>query len=258
MWLGQVLLRFPAEGNFQGCSCASIVCGQCDSGKKRPARKGRHFRQEYAEHAANDSSMPFLPSGAQWEAPSLKASGVLHPPMWARGPEGEHDISGEMKYSPGKPVPHLLGSRVDLDPGDWARNPADKYGLDARGYPEGSRPIAHSPELEEHADGHAVLRENYGDPRAELFAKHVMQRAGEMKVTPTQALDMILSGTSYSAGGTPAEAEKTDPNTPVTGTAGEHGYAEGGKTFEELRRSTPTIFGPEERNGYVPTASSRR
>jgi hypothetical protein len=249
------------------------------------------LRQEYAEHAGNDSSMPFLPSGAQWEAPPLKASGVyhtnfdsnVHPPMWARGPEGEHDIIGEMKYSPGKPVPHLLGSRVDLDPGDWARNLlmtygvrgvprigdlsrasitardlADKYGLDARGYPEGSRSIAHSPELEEHADGHAVLQENYGDRRAELFAKHVMQRAGEMKVTPTKALDMILSGTSYSAGGTPAEAEKTDPNTPVTGTAGEHGYAEGGKTFEELRRSTPTIFGPEERKGYVPAASSRR
>src|SRR5262249_32089473 len=65
-----------------------------------------------------------------------------------------------------------------------------------------------------------------GDPWAELFAKHVIDRAGKMKVTPPQALDMILSGTSYSQGGLTdqAGAERTDPHTPVGwATAGEHG-----------------------------------
>ena len=106
-----------------------------------------------------------------------------------------------------------------------------------------------SPEAEGQKAGVKTLG---GDSWAELFAKHVMDRAGQMKVTPTQALDMIISGMSYRVGGSPAEAEKTDPNTPVTGTAGEHGMADGGKSFEELRRSTPTIFTPGERQGFQP------
>ena len=106
-----------------------------------------------------------------------------------------------------------------------------------------------SPEAEGQKAG---VKTRGGDSWAELFAKHVMDRAGQMKVTPQQALDMILSGKSYAEDGTPAEAEKTDPNTPVTGTAGEHGMADGGNSFEELRRSTPTIFTPGERQSFQP------
>jgi hypothetical protein len=84
-----------------------------------------------------------------------------------------------------------------------------------------------------------------------------VQRAHQLKVTPRQALEMILNGMIYSDGGTPAAAEKTDPNTPVTGTASKHGMADGGKSFEELRRSTPTIFTPGERQGW-PGARGQR
>ena len=119
-------------------------------------------------------------------------------------------------------------------------------------------PIRRAGTLSPEAEGQKTgVKTPGGDSWAELFAKRVMDRAGQMKVTPQQALDMILSGKSYAEDGTPAEAEKTDPNTPVTGTAGEHGMADGGKSFEELRRSTPTIFTPGERQGW-PGARGQR